>query len=491
MRSWFYRKNRLLCFAVLWLAATHATSVVSGAETDSTQAMDLLDDWPRQWIDERRSDTQRQPVYQRVPPGLIAPVPAVALATTESQNQIQLQSFESSSGALQTVSPCVATMLLPVGPPEPWWVDAEYLHWWIKGMKNTPPLVTTGNESPGQDGRIGASSTRVLFPTTSLFQTPGSGGRIRFGHWWNPEHSEGIDGDLWGLNGPQERFSISSNGVPLLARPFFDTSPSTPGQNAEVVANSARAGGVTVLAESDLYAAGIGWRWNLGVFRPPRARPCRAVPATFCFLPRGDIRLDFTCGYRYARLDEQLSVLENVTVTGTGRFDVEDHFRTTNDFNGAEIGLHYMHHHCRWSFDLRPQLAFGNVHQRTQIKGGTVFTPTGSTPISETGGLLALEGTNIGTTTRDQFSILPQVDARLGYRLTDRLAFTVGYSFLYWMRVARPGEQIDFNVNSEFFPASNPFPTTPTGTGPRDPRPRNADAAFWAQGLNLGLEYRF
>ena len=479
----------MLACAVVCLAATH---VAIGADLGSKSAIDSLDNWPRQWIDERRSDAERRPAYQRVPKALMASslsAPVVSSSSRLTPSAIQLQSFEASLEESQEILSPVATIVLPVGPPEAWWFDAEYLHWWVKGMKNTPPLVTTSDASQG--GQIGQSTTRVLFPTTPLFQSPGSGGRIRFGHWWNAEHSEGIDGDLWGLNGPSESFSISSSGTPLLARPFFDTSPSTPGQNSEVVANADRQGGVTVVADSDIYAAGLSWRWNLGVFRPARARSCRSVPESFRFLPRGDIRLDFTCGYRYARLDEQLSVIENVTVSGLGRFDVQDHFRTINDFNGAEIGLHYTHHHCRWSLDLRPRIAFGNVHQRTQINGSTLATPVGGTPINEVGGLLALDGTNIGTSTRDQFSFLPQFDARLGYRLTDRMAFTVGYSFLYWLRVARPGEQIDFNVNSEFFPTSNPSSTPALRTGPRDPRPLYADAAFWAQGLNLGLEYRF
>ena len=467
-------------------------SRVCGAEAPSNATIDLLDDWPQQWVDPRRSDEARRPAYQRVP-GHLVTVPAPDLASNRSgSGNIALQTFDVMQDEPQVMPlDSVATLLLPVGPPEAWWVDAEYLYWWVKGMKNTPPLVTTSDTA--DLGRIGESSTRVLFPTATLFQSPGSGGRIRFGHWWNAEHTQGIAGDLWGLNGPSERFSISSAGTPLIARPFFDSSSGS--QNAEVVATPgppARSGGVSVDADSDLYSGGIAWRWQLGVLRPGRARPCRNAPASFQFLPRGDIRLDFTFGYRYARLQERLSIFEDVTLNTNDRFDVEDHFRTTNDFNGAEIGLLYSHHHCRWSFELRPRIAFGGVRQRTQINGNTLSTPSGGAPVNESGGLLALEGTNIGTFTRDEFSILPQVDARFGYRIMDRLTLTLGYSFLYWMRVARPGEQIDFRVNPNYFPSSNPFAPPPTPPlGPRDPRPLFADAAFWAQGLNLGLEYRF
>ncbi|MEC7500304.1 MAG: BBP7 family outer membrane beta-barrel protein [Planctomycetota bacterium] len=485
------RPQRMYSLALATSMLLLVLSRLSSAEVPSNSTIDLLNDWPQQWVDPRRSDAARRPAYQRTPGHLLtasAPDPV-----SGQSGNIALQTFDTLQGEPQVMPlDSVATFDLPVGPPEAWWVDAEYLYWWIKGMKNTPPLVTTSNDV--DLGRIGETSTRVLFPTAALFQSPGSGGRIRFGHWWNAEHTQGIAADLWGLNGPSERFSISSAGIPLIARPFFDSSSGS--QNSEVVAisgtPSARSGGVSIDADSALYSGGVVWRWQLGFLRPGRARPCRNAPASFQFLPRGDIRLDFTCGYRYARLQERLSIFENVILGSGDRFDVEDHFRTTNDFNGAEIGLLYTHHHCRWSFEFRPRIAFGGVRQRTQINGNTLSTPSGGTPLNESGGLLALAGTNIGTFTRDEFSILPQVDARLGYRIMDRLTMTLGYSFLYWMRVARPGEQIDFRVNPNYFPSSSPFDPPPTPPlGPRDPRPLFADAAFWAQGLNLGLEYRF
>ena len=475
----------------LWLAILGSgMSVVTAAES----VIDLLDDWPRQKIDERRNDATRVPVYQRVP---AAALPFSASTTIPGDSNrggtIAQQSFEV---PMEAAAP-IPAWTLPVGPVEPWWIEAEYLYWWVKPMKGTPPLVTTSDQTDG--GVLGQSSTRVLFPTQPLFKSPGSGGRIRFGRWLNLEHSQGVSGDLWGLHGPRERFSVSSAGDPLIARPFFDTSPASPGQNAEVVATTLgqlRSGGVTVEAQSDLYAAGIAWRWQLGVLRPARARPCRVGDARFRYLPRGDIRLDFTCGYRYARLGEQLSVFENISIPvgsspiSSGDYDVQDHFKTSNDFNGIELGLHYQYHHCRWSVDLRPRLAFGNVHQQIQIDGSTRFAPTSGAVSTDPGGLLALAGTNIGTTTRNQFSFMPQLDMEIGYRMTDRLALTVGYSFLYWMRVARPGEQIDFSVNPNHFPTNNPF-ATPAGGPPYDPAPLNADTAFWAQGLNFGFEYRF
>ena len=37
---------------------------------------------------------------------------------------------------------------------------------------------------------------------------------------------------------------------------------------------------------------------------------------------------------------------------------------------------------------------------------------------------------------------------RVGYRVTDCIRVNVGYNFLYWSEVARPGEHIDRVVNN-------------------------------------------
>ena len=47
---------------------------------------------------------------------------------------------------------------------------------------------------------------------------------------------------------------------------------------------------------------------------------------------------------------------------------------------------------------------------------------------------------------------MPEIGFTLGYDLTSRLKATVGYTLLYWSNVARPGDQIDLNVDSRQFP---------------------------------------
>jgi len=58
---------------------------------------------------------------------------------------------------------------------------------------------------------------------------------------------------------------------------------------------------------------------------------------------------------------------------------------------------------------------------------------------------------------------------------------------LFWTNVARPGDQIDRNVNQDLLPDENFVGTTlPVPT-----RPAFAfkSSTLWAQGVNVGLEY--
>jgi hypothetical protein len=85
--------------------------------------------------------------------------------------------------------------------------------------------------------------------------------------------------------------------------------------------------------------------------------------------------------------------------------------------------------------------------------------------------------------------VVPELGLKLGYQITPNIKFTVGYSFLYWSEVVRPGDQINPFVNSNFlaprssFPGGVPGPQAPTFVG------KTTD--FWAQGVSLGLEFKY
>jgi len=77
--------------------------------------------------------------------------------------------------------------------------------------------------------------------------------------------------------------------------------------------------------------------------------------------------------------------------------------------------------------------------------------------------------------------------ATLGYQLTPRLRATFGYTFIYLSNVARPGDQIDTNVNSRLLPND----TRPLAGDTQHPQFVFQESAFWAQGISVGLDFRW
>ena len=202
------------------------------------------------------------------------------------------------------------------------------------------------------------------------------------------------------------------------------------------------------------------------------------------------LALDMLLGYRYLRLQDRLDVTEGLTSVGgtetnptSNSFYVQDGFATRDQFNGGEVGLLWTMHRNRWSLEVTPRIAFGTSHETVAINGSTVTTDsTGASTLSP-GGLLALP-TNIGNYSKNELAVVPQIGLTLGYQLTPRLQATFGYSFLYWSRVARAGDQIDFNVDDRNIPP-------PVAGGGPDPKFTFNQTSFWAQGLNFGLNYHW
>ena len=121
------------------------------------------------------------------------------------------------------------------------------------------------------------------------------------------------------------------------------------------------------------------------------------------------------------------------------------------------------------------------------VGGYTSVQTPGQAPLVSPGGLLAV-GSNSGRFERDQFAVVPQVDATLGYQVTSWLRVHVGYSFLYWSSVARPGDQIDRGVNLHQVSTSQ---SAGTPGGPVRPGAVFRDADFWAQGASVSVSIGF
>jgi hypothetical protein len=86
--------------------------------------------------------------------------------------------------------------------------------------------------------------------------------------------------------------------------------------------------------------------------------------------------------------------------------------------------------------------------------------------------------TNIGRRAHDDFSVVPHVQLKGGYNMTERLRATLGYDFLLWTQVVRAGDQIDRQVNSTQA-GGQPL------IGAALPVPQRDPTAFWAQGVSF------
>ncbi len=363
-------------------------------------------------------------------------------------------------------------------------VRGEYLRWATSGL-DLPPLVTTSPTGTARAaaGVLGPPATTVLFGDSSINDDIRSGARITFGTWMGDQRGIGLEGDYFALDDESTQFTRTSLGNPILARPFFNMLTGL--ETAELVAfPNLISGTVNVDAMTRLQGAGARF-----VF--PLCAGGGCVDSLLGQGARGDVYYAFRCnmiaGYRFARLDDRLTIGEDLTSRdpqNPGTFQMVDQFQTENQFHGADLGMMLQSRRGPWTLEGLVKVGIGNNRGTVQIAGSTNITQGGITD-QHSGGLLA-QRTNIGTYTQDQFAMLPELGLNLGLNLNPNWRITCGYTFLYWSRVLRAGDQIDLDLNPNLLPPeANPF------TGPLRPRFEYHYTDLWAQGMNVGLEGRW
>jgi hypothetical protein len=395
-------------------------------------------------------------------------------------------------GALMPIeSRCQSTVTFSDAPYAPgtstlssiFWVRGEYLLWWLKDQ-GLPPLVTT-SATQASVGRLGFGDTSVLYGgdvdgkvRQGFRLTAGAAPWTLIDDTWQL----GLEGSFFLLERNNNGFAASSFGIPVLARPFVDvlTGASRVEQVANVLLTDAAGnllvravtGKVTISNPSDMHGSELN-----------------------AALIAGDddtVQVHFLAGARYLHFQESLNIREDLLqpanaaagIPKTG-FVVQDRFHTRNEFLGGQIGMRTLAQVGDFSLEFQGKVAFGSTHQSVGIEGGTTATVTGSAPVFGVGGLLALP-TNIGHYTRDRFTVVPEIALNVGYQVTPWLRGFVGYNFLYWSSVVRPGPQVDLGVNPNFIPPA----VTPT-TGPARPAFLGAGSDLWVQGMAFGVELTY
>jgi len=346
-------------------------------------------------------------------------------------------------------------------------VQAEVLLWWVRAGE-VPVLATTAD---GQGtGFLGTPGTQTLLGPGSFGDTSRTGFRVRAGTLLGESGSAGLDAGFFFLGDKSSEFRIDSGQFPTIARPFF--APNFNTEFAELVAfPGLSTGALEVRSASRLWGADLNTRCVL-------CTPC-------------DRRAEVFAGYRHLNLREELSITEFITAGPTSpdpagtSIVVQDAFRTRNQFHGGQVGYAFARRYGSLEFDGRLSVALGVTHQEIEIAGFQNRTRPGQGTENFTGGLLAA-GPNLGTFTRNMFSVAPEATFNVGTRLTDRLKIYAGYNFLAWSNVIRPGDQIDRTVDLSFVPNGPRVPLSANR-----PLPTFQQSNLWAQGVQFGVEYRW
>jgi hypothetical protein len=366
------------------------------------------------------------------------------------------------------------------------WARVEYLLWWVKNAPLPVPVVTTGDPNVGFDpnhvntvntaGAIDQRGTQVLFGDNSINFPAFSGMRLTLDHWVDEDGFFGVEGSGFVLERRTKRFAVASDkaGNPPL---YFPISTGSAGAERGIpIADPLRSfsGNVGVSSTLQLWSAeGNG---ILTLVRNPG--------------------LEFTllAGFRYADLRENLQIYNTTTdLIFDNVTNLNDSFHTTNQFYGGQIGSRLAVQRERFSLDLTGKVALGSTYQVVDIQGTitqagpNALVPPG--PGTFPGGVFA-QSSNLGLRRAYQLTVLSSVELTLGYEITPRARMLAGYDILYWNQVARPGNQINHNVN-----LSQNAVLDPNGlgrlVGPAQPAPLFNRSDFWAQGINFGLDFRY
>jgi Putative beta barrel porin-7 (BBP7) len=348
----------------------------------------------------------------------------------------------------------------------PFSVSAEALVWWFKNSPTPVPLIT--------DGLFDQPGTHVLLGGGDQNTNANPGFRVTAGYALNERW--GLEGNFLYIPSRSTSNSVASSGKlgsTDLLLPFFDVTQNQENETELSFAPIYRGSAREELSNS-LMGAEANGTWALALGRP--------------------WQVDLLGGFRWLRLHETYTVTTSspfIPPFPTDIWNTTDKFDAFNNFYGAQLGVRARYDWGRWFANGALKFGMGAMVQTVNISGSletndfTGFGPTETFP----GGYFALPS-NIGHHTRTVFAVVPEVGLNVGYQITSWASVFVGYTFLYTNNVVRPGNQMNRNINpTQSVSYVGEPPVTPQG--PAQPSFQFNSSDFWAQGITVGLSFRF
>ena len=357
------------------------------------------------------------------------------------------------------------------------YANAEFLLWGMRDP-NLPPIVTTTGSSLSQlaslstvgiaPGSLYDPGVQVLYGGDEVNEPTFTGGRFTLG-FGKVYHNAAIEATFMFLGEARSDFAARSEGNPILSLPFLNVNPDgTPqSENVTLVAFPGAIRGDVI----SYYATRL-WGMELNVRKP-----------WYCGC---NYKLDGLLGFRYLELtdefylqrtDQLLRPIGNLPAGFASRnIDV---FGTRNRFFGGQVGFDFEYYKGRWVLGAAGKLALGGVHQQVRIEG-YLIEDLNNNPNRSVPGEFYAQSSNIGRYERERFAVVPEMQFKVGYKLSDNITAYAAYNFLYISNVARAGDQIDrsFNVGGASHGGIGPIFVF-------------QDTSHWAQGVSFGVKCEY
>jgi hypothetical protein len=378
----------------------------------------------------------------------------------------------------------------------------EYLLWWVKGAPLSVPLLSTGPDAePINGGFLRSSEATVVYgsPFSPAFggnNTQGfqglSGGRLTLGYWLDDDRRYAIEGEAFMLQTGIGSFEAhgDATGQPPMRIPTYNSVPYRAGGVGMVVPPIED--GVPVSLPGDL-TGGVMFKNTLNLW----GAQANGIVNLY---RSGSWEVSGIGGFRYLSLAEAFDLTLNIVGLIDTPFAGEsgwarDRFQTRNHFYGATLGAHARYNIGPMFIDMSGRVSFGVDNEMEIVSGGfqEFNTPIVTNLPGVTGGLRPLtqgvngifaQPSNEGRSSGNMFAVVPEIGIKLGYNITSSIQLSIGYDFLFISNVLRPTDQIDRS-----FSKGLPFQQDPNSTV--GPIRRFKTTGFYAQGVTLGVSYRF
>ncbi len=313
-----------------------------------------------------------------------------------------------------------------------YWFAMDYLAWMNKKGRLDTPVVTNG-------------VTTLIGGGNDLDYDIQQGGRLRAGYRFNDCWAVESSGFYLIERSTSMTAGSDATGAPALSRPFINAADGTL-LTVPVSIPGVASGTVNLESSSRLYGGD--------------ANVARTLYHNDKFV------VNLLGGFRYLSLEEDLSILQNTqALDGTAVLNTRQGVEADNRFYGGQTGLSSGVQLGRVYLGTTGKFALGVTQELVRSEGG--FGIAGGA-----GPLPALVATGSNNRTNTELAYVAESQFEVGYQISPHVNAMLGWNFLYWNKVARPGDQISDVVN-------------------RPPTQDVTTTNFWSQGLTATIGIRF